>query len=51
MKFIGFNQNAINCLSLEQYREFASDDLHLAEMNNSEEDTKKKELHLVCLSS
>ena len=50
MKFINFNQTAINCISVEQWREFAKEEHHLPKRNEELEDPATKELHIVCLS-
>ena len=50
MKFINFNQTAINCISLQQWREFAAEEHHLPKRNEELEDPATKELHIVCLS-
>jgi len=50
MKFINFNQTAINCISVEQWRDFATTEHYLSKRNEELEDSATKELHLVCLS-
>ena len=50
MKFINFNQTAINCISVEQWREFAKEEHQLPKRNEELEDPATKELHIVCLS-
>lgn len=49
MKFINFNHTAINCISVEQWRDFAEEEHQLTKRNEEFEDPAKKELHIVCL--
>ena len=50
MKFINFNQEAMNCLSERQKRRFSEVDQYLSEQNAELEDPATKELYIVCLS-
>ena len=50
MKFINFNQEAIDCISVEQWRDFAKEEHHLPKRNEKLADPATKELHIVCLS-
>lgn len=49
MKFINFNQSAFNCISVEQWRDFAKEEHQLPKRNEKLEDPATKELHIVCL--
>ena len=50
MKFINFNQEAMNCLSERQKRRFSEVEQYLSEQNAELNDPATKELYIVCLS-
>ncbi len=50
MKFINFNQEAINCISERQWKRFREVEQYLSRQNKEVEDPTTRELYIVCLS-